>query len=423
MSGGPRRLLRDHDFGRLWLGQSISDLGSTVSGIVIPFVAVVYLKATAFEVGALAACQWLPWLLIGLPAGVWVDRSRKRPVLIWCDVVRLLLIGSVPVSAAMNALTIGQLFAVAFATGLATVLFQVAYQSYLPILLERDDLAAGNALMQGTQAVSNVVGPGLGGLLVQLVRAPYALVVDAASYLVSVLALLGITAREPEPDRSETRSLRREIAEGARYVRADPLLRVLTISPAVANFFFIGYEAIAVLFLVRTVHLKPGTVGVLLAFVGLGAVAGAAMARSVARRIGTSRAIWVGTGVTAPFALLIPLTTKGFGVTWFVVGNVVVFMGVLVYNVTIGAFRQAYVPARLLGRVVASMRFVLFGTMPLGALLGGALASALGTRTAIWLLVIGEVAPAFILFVSPLRTMRDLPTEPRAVPEPVPAAS
>jgi predicted MFS family arabinose efflux permease len=410
-------LIRHRDFRLLWIGQSVSDVGTSVSYVVVPLVAIVYLHATAFEVGVLSALEWLPWLLIGLPAGVWVDRSRSRPLLIWCDAVRLVLMGSVPLAAAFDALTIGQLFAVALLAGLATVVFQVAYQSYLPELIARDDLGEGNAKLQGSQAVANVVGPGIGGLLVQLFRAPFALVVDAASYLISVFALLGIRAREPAPVGMAERSLRNEIAEGARYVRRDPLLRVLTISPAIGNCFFIGYEAIVVLFLVRSVHLEPGTVGVLLALVGLGAVIGAAIARPVARWIGTSRAVWVGMAVTSPFALLIPLTSRGFGLAFFVIGNVMVFIGVLVYNVTISAFRQAYCPPQLLGRVVATMRFVLFGTMPLGALLGGTLASLLGPRTAVWLLIIGNLIPIFVLYFSPLRTMRDLPDNPPAWPE------
>lgn len=418
MSGAPTRrrggLVHHRDFRLLWLGQGISDIGTSVSVVVLPLVAVVYLHASAFEVGLLSALEWLPWLLIGLPAGVWVDRSRKRPLLIWCDVARLLLIGSLPLVAALGALTIGQLFAVALVTGLATVLFQVAYQSYLPVLIERADLGEGNAKLQGTQAVANVAGPGIGGLLVQVMRAPYALIVDALSYLVSVIALAGIRSSEPQPTSVEHRSLRGEIVDGARYVRADPLLRVMTISPALGNFFFIGYEAIVVLFLVRSVHLEPGAVGVLLAIVGFGAVIGAAIARPVARWIGTSRAVWVGMSVTSPFALLIPLTSRGFGVVFFVVGNLVMFMGVLIYNVTIGSFRQAYCPPNLLGRVVATMRFVLFGTMPLGALLGGSLASAFGARTAVWVLLIGNLLPIFVLVFSPLRGMRDLPDHPPA---------
>jgi MFS family permease len=414
--GGTRRsrggLLRDRDFRLLWAGQTVSDLGTAVSVIVLPLIAVVYLDASALQVGLLSALQWLPWLLIGLPAGVLVDRSRKRPLLIWCDVARTVLMGSIPVAAALDALTIGHLFAVAAATGLATVIFQVAYQSYLPTLIARDDLTEGNAKLQGSQAAAGVIGPGIGGLLVEAFRAPFALVADAVSYLVSVLALLGIADREPAPERPEHRSLRREIAEGARFVRADPLLRVMTISPALGNFFYIGYEAIVVLFLVRSVHLRPGLVGVLLALVGVGAVIGAAVARPVARRVGTARALWLGFAVTAPFSLLIPLTTRGPGVLFFVFGNVIMLTGVLIYNVTIGSFRQAYCPPNLLGRIVATMRFVLFGSMPLGALFGGILAAVLGPRTAVLVLMLGNLVPVLVLLSSPLRRMRDLPAQP-----------
>jgi MFS family permease len=411
--GRPRGgLLRHRNFRLLWAGQSVSDLGTAVSGIVLPLIAVVYLDASALEVGLLSALVWLPWLLIGLPAGVLVDRSRKRPLLIWCDVARAVLMGSVPIAAAFDALTIGQLFVVAAAVGFATVFFQVAYQSYLPTLIARDELTEGNAKLQGSQAAAGVIGPGVGGLLVEVFRAPFALIADALSYLVSVVALLGITAREAEPERPERRSLRAEIAEGARFVRADPLLRVMTISPALGNFFYIGYEAIVVLFLVRTVHLRPGLVGVLLALVGVGAVIGAALARPFARWVGTARALWLGFAITAPFSLLIPLTTGGFGVLLFVFGNVIMLMGVLVYNVTIGSFRQAYCPPNLLGRIVATMRFVLFGSMPLGALFGGVLADLLGTRSAVLVLMLGNLIPVLVLVTSPLRTMRDLPERP-----------
>jgi MFS family permease len=339
-AAGRARLHRHREFRLLWIGQGVSDIGTAVSTVVLPLVAVVYLHATPFEVGLLAALEWLPWLLIGLPAGVWVDRSVKRPMLIRADLCRLVLIGSVPVAAACGALTIGQLLGVAFATGLATVLFQVAYQSYLPTIVAADDLAEGNAKLQGTQAAAGIAGPGLGGLLVQAFRAPFALVADALSYLVSVIALLGISAREAPIEPQADRSLRAEILEGARYVRADALLRTLTISPAIGNFFYAGFESIMVLFLVRSVHVAPGTVGLLLAVVGFGAVFGAAIARPVARWIGTSRTIWVGMAVTSPFALLIPLSSRGAGLAFFIAGQVVLAIGVLMYNVTIGGFRQ-----------------------------------------------------------------------------------
>lgn len=405
------RLLRQRDFLLLWTGQSVSDVGTAVSTIVLPLIAVVALHATPFQVGALAAAEWTPWLLIGLPAGVWVDRSRCRPLMIWCDVARAALIGSIPVAAAFDALGMAQLFAVAFTTGLATVVFQVAYQAYVPALVRRDDLPEANAKLQGTNAVAQVVGPGLGGLLVQAIRAPYALIADALSYVVSVFALVGIRARE-EPKVMQPSSVRAEIAEGARYVAADPILRAMTIAPALANICFTGFEAIVVLFLVRTVHLAPSSVGLLVGLVSLGSVLGAVLARPVGRWFGTSRAAWLVTLVTEPFGLLIPLTSRGAGLVFFVLGNVVLFTGVLIYNVTIGGFRQAYCPPQMLGRVVASMRFVLFGSIPVGALLAGTLAGSIGIRPAVWILLSVNLLPGLIL-AKPMCRMRDLPSQPK----------
>lgn len=415
-------LLRHRDFRLLWIGETASSIGTAVSSVVLPLVAVVSLSASAFEVGALAAAEWLPWLLIGLPAGVLVDRSRRRPLLIWCDLARAVLIASVPIAAVADVLTIAQLLVVALVVGMASVLFQVGYTSYLPSLLHRDELIEGNAKLQGTQALARVIGPSLGGLLVHLFRVPFALVANVIGYLASASVLLAIRAREPERPAAEHIGVRAEIAEGARFVACDPLLRVLTVAPAVANFFFTGYQAIVVLFLVRSVHLGPGGVGLIMGLATTGAVVGAAVARPLARAIGTSRAVWLVTLITSPFALLIPLTGRGAGLALFLVGSFVTFTGVLVYNVTIGSFRQAYCPPEVLGRVVATMRFVLFGTMPLGALFGGSLATWIGVRAAVWVLTAGLVLPGLILLFSPLRRIRDLPQQPPAAHDVAPMA-
>lgn len=407
------RLWKHRDFMLLWAGESVSDFGTAVTVVVLPLIAVVYLHATPFEVGALAAAEWAPWLLIGLPAGVWVDRSRCRPILIWCDIARVGLMTSVPVAAALGALHIAQLFLVAFGVGLATVLFQVAYLSYLPALLGKDDLLEANSKLQGTESFTQIAGPSLGGLLTQVFRAPYALVADAISYAVSTVTLLSIKHREA-PREPAPRDLRAEIAEGGRYVRHDPILRTLTIAPAVGNFFWTGATSIIVLFLVRSVHLQPGLVGVLFAATALGGVLGAVIAGWVGRAIGTSRALWLVSSIATPFGLLVPLTTKGAGLLYFLVGNWILGVGVLIYNVNISSFRQAYCPPAILGRVVASMRFVLFGTIPLGSLAGGALAGAVGPRDALWIMFGGYCLQIVVLVWSPLPGMRDLPAEPPA---------
>jgi MFS family permease len=415
-------LWRRRDFLLLWSGESVSNLGNAISLIVLPLIAVVSLHASGFEVGALSAAEWVPWLLVGLPAGVWVDRSRRRLLMIACDLARAALLASIPIAAAVGTLTLAQLYAVAFGVGLATVVFQVAYQAYLPTIVAASDLPEANAKLQGTEAVARVAGPGFGGLFVQLFRAPYAVIADAVSYLVSAVALVAVRAREPRPEPTG-RQLRTEIVEGARFVARDPLLRVMTIAPAVTNFFFVGFEAIAVLFLVRAVHLRPASVGLLMGVTAIGSVVGAVLARTLGERFGTARALMFGIALSSPFALLIPLTTRGAGLAFFVVGQFVLFLGILVYNVTISAFRQAYCPPQLLGRVVASMRFVLFGTMPLGALLGGALADGVGLRGATWVLLCGNLLGAAILVGSPLRGMRDLPHSPASLSGVAPTAA
>lgn len=403
------RLWRHEDFLLLWAGQSISDIGTAITALVLPLIAVVYLHASGFEVGALNAVQWLPSLLIGLPAGVWVDRSRRRILMLGADAVRALLLASVPLAAALDALRIGQLFAVAFAVGVANVVFQVAYQAFPPSLVPSADLPEANAKLLGSNSVAQVVGPGLGGLLVDAVRAPYALIADAASYVVSFVSLLLIRTPEPKPEPAEHERVRDAIAAGARFVRRDPLLRTMTIAPALANLFFCGYEAIVVLFLVRSVHLAASSVGLLMALVSLGAVAGALVARPIGRRLGTARAIWLSSVVATPISVLVAFTSRGAGLVLFLVGNVVLFIGILIYNVTITAFRQRYCPPDMLGRVVATMRFVLFGTIPVGALAAGALASAIGPRGAVFVMLVGGLSSTAALYASPLRTMRDLP--------------
>jgi len=408
------KLWRNRDFLFLWIGQGISDVGTAVSLVVVPLIAVVYLHANGFEVGALSALQWLPWLLIGLPAGVWVDRSRRRLLMLGCDIVRCILLASIPVVAAIGSVSLVQLYLVAFGVGFATVVFQVAYQAYPPTIVDHADLPEANAKLLGTGSVAQLAGPGLGGLLVQLVRAPFALIADSASYAISFSTLWMIRTHEPKPQAAQREPVRVAIAEGARFVVGDPLLRTMTVAPAISNIFFGGYSAIEVLFLVRAVHLAPGSVGLLVGLGSLGSVIGALVARPVSRRIGTARAMWLSSALTTPFGLLIPLTERGVRLAFYVLPGWLILIGVLIYNVNVTAFRQAYCPPAILGRVVASMRFVLFGAVPMGALAGGALATAIGPRSAILVLLAGNLLSTLALVLSPLRRMRDLPSAPRA---------
>jgi MFS family permease len=401
------------DFRLIWIGQTSSKLGSSVTSVALPLVAVATLGASTFQVALLSAAAWVPWLIIGLPAGAWVDRLPRRPVMVLADLISLLLFLSVPVAAWLDVLTIGQLLAVALGAGTASVFFQTSYQVYLPALLRPQELPEGNAKLQGTESAAQVVGPGLAGLLAQLVGAATAVLADALSFLVSALCLLSIRTREPRPAPDRRReTLRRQISAGIRFVVRDPYLRVLTVSGAAGNIALIGYQAIVVVFLVREVGVSPGLVGVLIALTSVGGVAGAALATRVGRRFGTARGVLLCQLGTAPFGLLIPFTAPGPRLAFLVVGGMVVVAGIVAGNVIKGSFRQAYTPHHLLGRVTTSMQLLNLGAIPFGALLAGALGTALGVRATIWIMTAGLPLACLIMLVGPLRRRRDLPTEP-----------
>lgn len=408
-----RRLVRHRDFRLLWIGETTSRLGSAVTSVALPLVAVTTLHAGPFTLGLLTAAPWVPWLLIGLPAGVWVDRLPRRPIMIGCDAVAALLLASVPVAAWAGVLTVGQLLVVALFGGATAVFFTTAYGVYLPSLVGPAELVEGNAKMTASESAAQVVGPGLGGALAQVVGAAGAVVVDAASFVVSAVCLLAVRTPEAGPDLAARReSMLAEVRAGLRFVRRDPYLRITSVSAAASNLALTGMEAILVLFLVRAVGLGSGTVGGLLSVSSVGGVLGALLAPGLAARYGSARTLlFAGLG-TAPFVLLIPLTAPGWRLALFACGSAIGVGGLVASNILLLSFRQAYCPPALLGRVIASMRVLVFGTMPLGGVLGGATAAALGLRPALWIMLGGVVLASFILPASPIRRLRDLPTAP-----------
>jgi MFS family permease len=410
----PRRggLLWHRDFRLLWIGQASSKLGSSVTSVAMPLVAVATLNATAFEAAILYAATWLPWLIIGLPAGAWVDRLRRRPVMVACDAASMLLFLSVPVAAWFDVLTIGHLLAVALAAGTATVFFQTAYQAYLPSLLDRKELPEGNAKLHGTESAMQVAGPGVAGLLAQLAGAVTAVLLDALSFAASALCLWAIRFREPRQPRPATANLRREIAEGIRFVARDPYLRVLAVMGAASNIGLIGYQSILIVFLVRDVGVSAGAVGGLFAAISCGGVLGAAIATPISRRFGTARAILLCNAGALPFGLLIPLTGPGPRLALLVAGGLIIGVGVVAGNVIKGVFRQQYTPSHLLGRVMVSMQFLNLGAIPLGGLIGGTLGSTLGVRPTMWIMTGGLALTGLILLIGPMKHRRDLPERP-----------
>ena len=405
-----RGLLRHRDFRLLWGGETVSEFGSQVSLLAIPLVAVGTLAATPFQMGALAAASTLAFLVIGLPAGVWVDRLRRRRVMIVSDVGRVVVLGSIPVAYALGVLHLPQLYVVALASGVFTVFFDVAYQSYLPTLVGREHLIEGNAKLTGSQEVAQVAGPSLAGGLVQAVGGPYAVAVDAASFLVSAVAVGAIRTPEPAPTVVEGGhpGLRRDIGEGLRFVFGDPLLRAITATTGTSNFFSGIQSAIDVIFLVTVVHASPVVIGLLFAAGGVGGVLAALSASPIARRIGGARATLISSFAVAG-GLLIPLTTPGAGLLFFGAGLFLNSFAVVVYNVNQVSFRQRLCPDRMLGRMNATIRFVVFGLLPIGALIGGVIGTAIGLRPTLWIAISGESLAGLWLLASPIRRMKDFP--------------
>ncbi len=412
-------VLRQREFRLLWLGETASGLGTGVTLVALPLVAVVVLRVDATAVGLLSAALWLPWLLIALPAGAWVDRLRKRPLMMVCNVVRAVLYASIPVAAWLDALTYAHLLVAALGSGAATVLFKTAYQAFLPEVLDGPDLVEGNAKLQGSEAGTQVVGRGVAGPVAQAFGAVLGLLLDAVTFLVSTACLAVMRVRErpaPGPENSTRTTLRRQIGAGLRFVFADAYLRTLVTYAALVNLAVMGAQAVQVVFLVRTVGAGPTTVGLLVMAGASGGVLGALLAGPVCRRLGTARGLLVTQMLTGPFALLVPLTRPGAGLLFFGAGWFVVSAGIVVGSVVIGTFRQRYCPPSLLGRATATSLFLNHGVIPVGSLLGGLLGDVLGLRPTMWIMT-ALYAPCWLVLVAgPVRGQRELPQRSGALP-------
>jgi MFS family permease len=420
-AGGP---WRQRDFLLLWGGQTVSEMGSAVTQLALPLTAVVLLAASTFQVGLLSAAATLAFAVVALPAGALVDRRPKRGIMIACDAARLLIVGSVPVAWAAGVLTMGQLYAVALTAGVCTVFFDVSYQSFLPALLKQEHLLDGNGKLGATQSFAQLAGPGLGGGLVGVFGAAGAMSADAVSYAISVASLLGIRYREPgrEPTAAEAtgrRSLRDEIAEGLRFVLGDPILRKIVGCTGTANLFSSMAGAVEIVFLIRVLHVRPADTGLLFALAAVGGVAGGVLSGRMARWLGSARVIWFSMLVFGLPQFLPALAEPGWRVALVPIGFATAFFAGVVYNVAQISYRQAICPPRLMGRMNAAVRWIVWGTMPLGALIGGALGTAIGVRPTLWIGLIGSWAAGFWVYFSPLRRMRDVP-QPR---EPEPTAA
>ncbi|HXW87303.1 MAG TPA: MFS transporter, partial [Streptosporangiaceae bacterium] len=389
--------------------------------VVVPLLAVIVLHASTFEVSVLTAANFLPWLVIGLPAGAWVDRLPGRQVMVVCDLISALLYASVPSAAWLGILTLAQLVLVVLLGGATNVLFATAYQVNLTSLVAAEQLTEGNAKLQGSASAASLGGPGLAGVAARYLGAAPALLVNAASFLVSCWCLLRIrppraaaaaAAARPAaaPVATPRARLRTDIVEGIRLVARDNRLRRLSIFGGLANFAFDGYAALIIVFLVRVVRVGEAEVGLLMALPGVGGVLGALVARRAAARYGSARILLISVWGATPFVLLIPLAGPGPRIGFLVVGSLVAVVGIAVSNVIMATFRQTYSPEGMLGRVSATMRFLVLGTGPLGALAGGALGTWLGIRTGLWIMLTLVSLSGLTLASRDFARGRDLPS-------------
>ncbi|MGI8587676.1 MAG: MFS transporter [Chloroflexia bacterium] len=396
------------DFMKLWAGQAISEFGSRITRDGLPLAAVISLHATPGEMGLLFAIGSAPVLLVGLPAGVWVDRLRRRPIMIAADIARALVLGSIPAAAILGYLRIEQLYIVSAVAGVLTVFFEVAGQSYLPALVSREQIIEGNSKLGASSSLAEIGGPSLAGGLVQALTAPIAILFDALSYLASAASLALISKPEPPPEpKQERANIWLDVTEGLRLVLGHPLLRSIAGGSGIRNFFGGFYGALYSLYAVATLGISPGVLGLLITAGGLGALPGALLAERLSRRYGVGRTIIGALAFSVAFAPLTPLA-GAFGlppVGFLLAAQFFGDFGLVIYFINALSLRQSLVPDRLLGRANASMQFLEGGVAPLGALLAGALAEGIGPRATLWIASAGFAVSALWLLRGPLRSL------------------
>ncbi|GHE04155.1 MFS transporter [Streptomyces alanosinicus] len=409
-------LLREADFGLLFAATALGQLGDRVVFLALPLAAIAALHADAFQVGLLTALTTAGSLLVGLPAGAWVDRLRKRPVMVCADVVRATVLATIPTAWWAGLLSIRWLYAVALVHGVLTVFFDVAYVSFLPHLVGRGRLVEGNAKLSAIRSVTSIAGPAVAGPLAGWAGAPAALVVSSAGMALSGLLASRIRVREQLPEElprelPEARGrrrprLRQEVTEGLKFVLRDPVLRATLCGDALFNLFLVLYQSMLLVFLERQAGLGPGAVGLVLSGMGCGALLGALLAARVAERFGTGPVIWLAPLLTCPLTALMPAARPGWSTCVAAVGLAALSLGGVVRVVAQSSVQQARTPDRLLGRMSATARFVTWGGLPLGGVLGGAAGSVFGAAATLWIGAAGMTLSFLPAFLSPLRTLR-----------------
>jgi MFS family permease len=408
-------LLREHDYRNFWFGQTVSVFGDQITLLALPILAVLVLGADPAQMGILTAVGLLPHLLFSLPAGVWLDRvHRRRRLMVVADVIRAAVIAIVPIAYVLDALSLELAFVLAFVVGTVSVVFDLAWLSLVTAVARREQLVEANALLNASRSVSTVGGPALAGLLVQVLTAPFALLVDALSFLASAFFLGRVRAPDP-PVEHDPGTIRDQLSAGMSFIVRDPIMRPSVFAVATMNLFNYGYQALFILFATRYLGLEPGLLGLVIGAAAVGAVLGAAIAAPLGRRIGIGRAYILGLIVFPAAAIAIPLA-QGLP---FALVIVVLFvaeffggLGVMILDINGGALLIARTPARIRGRAGGAFRFVNMGVRPIGATLGGILGSLIGVRETLLIVTVAQLVGLLWLIGSPIPRLRELPEPP-----------
>ncbi len=396
------------DFLKLWLGETVSLFGSQVTTLALPLTAVIVLKATPMQVGLLYAAGFAPFLFITLIAGVWIDHHRRRPILIMTNMGRTLLLGLIPLLAFLGQLRIEELYLIALLVGCLTVFFYLAFQAFLPTLVQRDHLLEGNSKLSASQSIAEIGGPGLAGFLVQTITAPIAIVVDALSFCIATISLILIRTPEPALKASaHANNPLREMGEGLHIIFSNRYLRAFAGEAATYNLFWQMILTVFVLYAVRNLHFNAGTLGLLFAVGSMGALLGALLTGSVARRIGVGLTI-IGTAALSDVPLLVlPFITQSTpdGLVILLSAFFLQGIGLTGCNVHVDSLRQAMIPNELQGRANAGYRLLVSGALPLGALIGGWLGERAGLQPTLIVGTVGLLSTWLWIVLSPVRKL------------------
>lgn len=394
-------------FSILLVADAVSQVGSQVTRVALPLAALIVLGASPLELGILTAAGSAAFVLVGLFAGVVVDRTRKRPILLSADLSRFVLLMSIPIAAFANMLTIWHLYAVAFLVGIATVFFDVAFQSALPNILPRSELMSGNGKLAVIRSSSESIGPAVGGFLVGIIGAPLALLADAASYLFSACCVWRVAIPDSRNDRVTSQGVLSDIRDGLRFLFRERVFLAVAMTAGLGNLWDTAWIAIAPIFIITELGQGPAAYGLLLAIGAVGGILGAAASQKLSRWLGEARYFIVAALVAGISFCLVPFSGSGWGIAPLVVGTFIANFALGGAGVAAVTFRQATCPPALLGRVTASMRLLIWGMTPIGGLVGGLLATNIGSRLSVGVIAIGMVLAALPALLSPLRNARN----------------